>query len=52
MGPVVCLVVAEDSEKLFNFLVDAFCFSIGLRVKGSGKGLVNVKFRPGFTHEF
>ena len=46
MGPVVCLVVAEDSEELFDFLIDTFCFSVGLRVKGGGKGLVNVELGP------
>jgi hypothetical protein len=52
MSPVVCLVVAKDSEKLFDFLVDVFCFSVGLGVKSCGKGLVYVELGPGFSHEF
>ena len=34
VGPIILLEVAEYSEELFNFLVDAFCFSICLRVEG------------------
>ena len=50
--PVIGLVVAENTEELFDFLVDALCFSVGLGVKGSGQGLVNIEFVPSFSHEF
>ena len=50
--PIIGLVVAKDMEELFNFLVDMFCFSISLRVKGSGQGLVNIELVPSFSHEF
>jgi hypothetical protein len=26
MSPIVCFIVAKDSEKLFDFLIDVFCF--------------------------
>ena len=48
--PVVSLIVAKDSEKLLNFLIDLFCFSIHLRVKDSGESLANFKFFPCFPH--
>jgi hypothetical protein len=34
--PIVLLEVAKDTEELFNFLVDAFHFSIGLWMKSDG----------------
>ena len=43
------MVVAKDMEKLFDFLVDMFCLAIGLRVKGSRQGLVNIKLVPSFS---
>ena len=49
---VICLVIAENMEELFDFLVDAFCFSISLGVKGSRQGLVNIELVPSFSHEF
>ena len=52
MSPVVLLVVAENAEELFDFLVYAFCFTIGLGVKGRRQGLIHVKLAPGFSHEF
>jgi hypothetical protein len=36
ISPIVCLVVAEDSKELFNFLVDMFRFAIGLGMEGCG----------------
>ena len=50
--PVTGLVVAENTKELFNFLVDAFCFSVSLGVKGSRQGLVNIELVPSFSHEF
>ena len=35
--PIVLLKVTEDSEVLFQFLVDPFCFAIGLWVIGGAK---------------
>jgi hypothetical protein len=52
MCPIILLIIAEDSEELFNFLVDSFSFTIGLRVKDGGKGLINFEFVPCFTHYF
>jgi hypothetical protein len=52
VSPIVCLVVAEDSKELLNFLIDAFHFSISLRMKHCGQGLINVEFVPGFVHKF
>jgi hypothetical protein len=34
--PIVLLEVEKDTEELFNFLVDVFCFSIGLWMKSGG----------------
>ena len=31
------IIAAEDMEVGFNFLVDSFCFAIGLRVIGGGE---------------
>ena len=42
IGPVVLLVVTEDSKELFNFLVNTFSFSVSLRMEGSGQGLLNI----------
>jgi hypothetical protein len=36
IGPIVLLEIAEDTEELFDLLVDAFGFSIGLWMKGGG----------------
>jgi hypothetical protein len=52
MSPIVLLVVAENAEELFDFLVYAFCFTIGLGVKGCRQGLIHVKLAPGFSHKF
>ena len=51
LRPVVLLVVAKDSKELFNLLVDSFCFSICLRVKGCGEGLYDLEFVPYFFHD-
>ncbi len=39
VSPIILLVVAEDVEELFYFLVDVFSFFIHLGVKGCGEGL-------------
>ena len=39
---------AEAPQIDFNFLVDLFCFSIGLRVVGSGEGKIIVEEFPEF----
>jgi hypothetical protein len=46
VNPIVLLEVAKDAEKLFNFLVDTFCFSICLWVECGGQGGFNTKFLP------
>ena len=50
--PIVLLVVAEDAEELFDFLIYAFCFSVGLGVKSCRQCLVDMKFGPCFSHDF
>ena len=52
MSPIVLLVVAENAKELFDFLVYAFCFTIGLGVKSRRQGLIHIKLVPGFSHEF
>ena len=51
MCPVIGLIVAENTKELFNFLVDAFYFSISLGVEGSRQGLVNIELVSSFSHE-
>ncbi len=51
LRPIVLLVVAKASEELFDLLVDLFCFSICLRVKGCGEGLCDFEFVPYFFHD-
>ena len=52
MSPIVLLVVAENAEELFDFLVYAFCFTIGLGVESCRQGLIYVKLVPSFSHKF
>ena len=52
MSPIVLLVVAENAKELFDFLVYAFCFTIGLRVESRRQGLIYVKLVPSFSHKF
>jgi hypothetical protein len=46
VNPVVLLEVAKDTEKLFDFLVDSFCFSICLWVECGGQGGFDTEFLP------
>ena len=52
MSPIVLLIVTEDTKELFNFLIYAFRFTIGLGVESCKLGLVYIKFAPGFSHKF
>jgi hypothetical protein len=52
MSPIVLLVVAENAKELFDFLVYAFCFTIGLRVESRRQGLIYVKLVSSFSHKF
>ena len=45
------MVVAENSEELFNFLVDSFHFTVRLGVKGNGEGLTDFELFPCFSHD-
>ena len=39
-GPGCGVIAAENTEVGFNFLVDLFCFAVGLRMVGGGEGKV------------
>jgi len=41
--PIILSLVGEESEILFQFLVDLFCLSISLRVVGGGSCQLNSK---------
>jgi len=45
------LEVAKDMKELFDFLVDSFSLSVGLGVKGHGKGLHDFEFFPNLSHQ-
>ena len=40
VGPRTWVRSAEDLKVHFNFLIDTFCFTVGLWVVGGGKGEV------------
>ena len=46
--PVILLVITKDSEILFDFLVDSFCFSVclGMEVLGCGDRILIPKLSP------
>ena len=41
-GPGCGVIAAEDAKVSFDFLVDSFCFTVGLWVIGGGEGEVIV----------
>ena len=43
VGPGTWVASTEDPKICFNFLVDMFCFAVGLRMIGGGQGEVVVK---------
>jgi len=50
--PVTLSLVGEESEILFQFLVDLFCLSVSLRVVGCGGCQLNSKQLVEFLAEF
>ena len=50
--PVVYLIIAEDAEILFQFLVDSFCLAICLWIKGDGHSRFDPQLVPDFLYDF